>query len=366
MTFLFYVPQMASYGGMERHVCLLALLFAREGHRVTLLTTSNSLNGGTRQELLAAGIELREMPTARGSASKARKLIWLLFNALLLRFRRWDLIYTNGQSGLARLVWLAAKKRCRIVHHHHTAGDRDEQSTWHPAFQKTLAIAPELVACSRSTKAHLETVLQRSDIEYLPYLTSVLFSADAVADRSFGPDALLRFGFVGRLVSTKGIDTICALSREPALDSIRWHIHGSGDDYPASFFEPYVNIQYHGPFQKPAECANIFQRLDALALFSRHNEGMPLSLMEAMAAGLPWIATDQGGTSEMAIASENCEIVPSQAVFDEVVTRSVRFVARMRSGGTSRITQRRAYDNYFAPKIVAEHWLDFMCQVRRA
>jgi glycosyltransferase involved in cell wall biosynthesis len=359
MNFLFYVPQMASYGGMERHVCLLALLLARNGHRITLLTTSNSLNAGVRSELVAAGIEMRELPVARGEASKAKKLGWLLWNALKLRFRTWDWIYTNGQSGLARFVWLAAGPRTRVVHHHHTAGDPAEQKTWHPAFRRTLETAAQVVACSRSTKAHIESALGRHHVHFLPYLTPEMLPTTAVVERVAQPETPLHFGFVGRLVPTKGIDTLCALSQAPALAGVQWQIHGAGEDYPAALFDAYPNVHYHGPFQGPEECAAILQRLDALALFSRHNEGMPLSLIEAMAAGLPWIATDQGGTREMAVVAENCEVVSATAALDDLLSRTLALAERIRAGKTSRTAQRRVYDAYFTPGIVARHWLTF-------
>src|ERR1051325_9800761 len=98
MTFLFYVPQMAAYGGMEQHVCLLAMLLVQRHHSVTMLTTSNSLNPAARIKLQSAGIELLELPMPRGKASKGRKLAWLLLNVLRLRARRSDVIYSNGQG----------------------------------------------------------------------------------------------------------------------------------------------------------------------------------------------------------------------------------------------------------------------------
>ena len=360
MTYLFYVPQMAAYGGMERHVCLLATLLARQNHSVAMLTTSNSLNKAARTELQCNGVELRELPVARGSASKARKLAWLLSNAVRLRARSWDVIYSNGQSALARIVWLARGGRTRIAHHHHTAGDPEEQKTWHPAFRRVLASAPELVACSQSTKAHLEATLGRTDVVFLPYLAPQILPASAVRENMSGPDAILHFGFMGRLVSTKGIDVICELSRHSDLAGVRWHIHGSGEDYPASYFRPFQNIEYHGAYSETSECAQILRQLDAIALFSNHNEGMPLSLIEAMAAGLPWVATDRGGTRELAVVPKNCEIISPDATFDEIKARTLSLAARIRAGETSRVEQRAAYDAHFAFPATSARWLDFM------
>jgi hypothetical protein len=127
---------MAAYGGMERHVCVLAKEAARRGHHIKLLTTSNSLNQTTRADLAAAGIVLHELPRQRDNAGPLLKLAWLWRETLAARFTRWDIIYTNGQSALASVVWHAGRRKTRIIHHHHTAADAGEQATWAPRFGK--------------------------------------------------------------------------------------------------------------------------------------------------------------------------------------------------------------------------------------
>ncbi|HYD84815.1 MAG TPA: glycosyltransferase family 4 protein, partial [Opitutus sp.] len=267
---------------------------------------------------------------------------------------------TNGQSALARLVWLAARPHTRIVHHHHTAADDGEQGTWSPLFRRVLKHAPELVACSRFTQRSLAAALQRDDVQFLPYLTSSPVAAVGVQDRFYSPNSHLHFGFMGRLVAEKGIDLICELSNRTDLADLTWHIHGSGAAYPAEFFASYPNVVYHGAYTAGSQQAAILESLDALVLFSTHNEGMPLSLMEAMSAGLPWIATDRGGTREMAVSEENCLVVDAPHDTEKLAAAVREMAARIRRGATSRDEQRRAYDRLFAPPVVAELWCDFL------
>jgi hypothetical protein len=210
MKFLFYAPQMAAYGGMERHICSLAAAAGHAGHTVVLLTTSNSLGAELRAEIGAAGVTLCELPAARGNAGKAQKLLWLARSVLRLRREAWDAIYTNGQSGLAPLVWLAGRGGARKILHHHTAADPSEQTSWSPSFRRALRNAAELVGCSRATCAELNRATGRSDARFLPYLTRCPVAADAVVIQPI--PAVLRFGFMGRLVVEKGIDAICRLS----------------------------------------------------------------------------------------------------------------------------------------------------------
>jgi glycosyltransferase involved in cell wall biosynthesis len=99
--------------------------------------------------------------------------------------------------------------------------------------------------------------------------------------------------------------------------------------------------------------------MDAGVLYSRHGEGLPLSLIEMMAAGLPWIATDRGGTRELGITEQNSLIIPAGATPDETKMLTMELAARIRAGRTSRISQRAVYDRYFSSEIVGRRWLGF-------
>jgi glycosyltransferase involved in cell wall biosynthesis len=191
-----------------------------------------------------------------------------------------------------------------------------------------------------------------------------------VHDRVYAPNARLHFGFTGRLVAEKGIDLLCALSELPEFADISWHVHGAGADYPPSFFERYPAVVYHGAYNAGVQQAEILESLDAVVLFSRHNEGMPLSLIEAMSAGLPWVATDQGGTREMAASPANCVVVAEPYTRERLATAVHELAVRIRGGVTSRAAQRAAYERSFAPRVVAKAWCDFFelpqCELQSA
>jgi glycosyltransferase involved in cell wall biosynthesis len=357
MNLLFYVPQMAAYGGIERHVCGLASAAAARGHTVCLLTTSNSLGPVLRGELDHPRITFRELAQPRGSAGLLRKAFWLLSELRRISDQSWDVIYTNGQSSLSRLVWWAAGSKTRVIHHHHNAADLAEQATWSSSFRRVLRRAPRLIGCSPVTCASLNAATGRTDAHFLPYLTARPVDLRQIVERR--PGRTLRFGFCGRLIPEKGIDAILALLPEKSLSDIEWHIHGAGDAYPPARFVGQPRLVYHGAYHSAEEQARALLALDALVLFSTHNEGMPLSLIEGMSAGLPWIATDRGGTRDLAVASDDCWVASASADHAEL-TAGVRGLAdRILAGGTSRRRQRARYDAQFSPTVVTGLWLDY-------
>jgi glycosyltransferase involved in cell wall biosynthesis len=359
VNYLFYVPQMAAYGGMERHVCDLAIEARRRGHAVRLLTTSNSLNPEARGELRSAGVDFRELSAQRDTAGKFAKAFWLWRQTLAARFQPWDLIYTNGQSALASVVWRAGRGSARMVHHHHTAGDPAEQQTWSQGFRDVLARAGEIVACSDATRAHLETATGRKDVRFLPYFTLCPVRGEEVVERNHVATRPLQIGFIGRLVATKGVATLCELSQRPELADVRWQIHGTGDEFPESYFKAFPNVSYRGRYRDQAQYAQILRDLDAIALYTKHNEGMPLSLIEAMSAGLPWVASDRGGTRELARTATDAVIIDDPHDPSAVLGATVELVNRIRAGRTSRKAQRAAYDRHFAREVVARRWFDY-------
>jgi glycosyltransferase involved in cell wall biosynthesis len=360
MNLLIYAPQMAAYGGMERHLCLVAEAMAATGANVAFVTTSNSLAPAWRERLRCGGVELHEMPAARGSASGYAKAWWLLRRSLALRRRRWDTVYTNGQGALARILWLAARRGARRVHHHHTAADAAEQRSWSPGFLRVLVRAGELVGCSRFTASQLNAATGRSDARFLPYFTETAFVAAPPPARARTAGEPLRFGFLGRLVSTKGIETILRLAADPACAEIQWHIHGSGSDYPPEFFAERPGVVYHGGYANPTEQAAALASLDAVALFSVHNEGMPLSLIETMASGLPWVATARGGTPELAESAPDCELIAHPENYEECRAGVLALSTRIRAFSTSQTAQRGVWERRFAPCVVREQWITYL------
>lgn len=359
MNLLFYVPQMAAYGGMERHVCVLAEQAAARGHHVRMLTTSDSLNADARASLRAAGVDFRELSRPRSEATKLQKYLWLWRETLAVRGTRWDLVYTNGQSALASIVWRAARGDTRIVHHHHTAADEGEQATWSPSFRRVLARAPEVIACSDATRRNIESALGRSGVKFLPYFTACPVAREQVIEPGPAGERPLHFGFLGRLVSTKGIDLLCALSQRPELAGVIWHIHGEGPDYPESHFKTFPNIRYHGAYRSLERHGEVLRSLDAVVLFSIHNEGMPLSLIETMSAGLPWMATDRGGTREIGREPRNCIVLDHPCTLDSALAGALELVRRLRTGETSRLAQREVYDRHFEPSVVSRQWFEY-------
>jgi glycosyltransferase involved in cell wall biosynthesis len=119
--------------------------------------------------------------------------------------------------------------------------------------------------------------------------------------------ALDRFSVVvlGRLVPVKGLDVLLRASRERP-----WTLLIAGDGPERGRLESEarrlgIDARFFGEIAG-AEKSLLLTAADAFALPSRvlpsgRSEGMPVALLEAMAFGLPIVASDVGGVSELIV-----------------------------------------------------------------
>jgi glycosyltransferase involved in cell wall biosynthesis len=84
---------------------------------------------------------------------------------------------------------------------------------------------------------------------------------------------------------------------------LRVHLHGSRDSQPG-WSEALVDgirdprVVFHGAFA-PGELGSVLAGLDVLVVPSLWYENTPFSVLEAMYAGVPVIASDRGGIAEV-------------------------------------------------------------------
>jgi glycosyltransferase involved in cell wall biosynthesis len=129
--------------------------------------------------------------------------------------------------------------------------------------------------------------------------------------RSRADGSALRLVSVGRLAEPKDFSTlVAALARLPA-GTARLRILGAGP-LRGTLEAQIANLGLDGSVELVGEVADVRPFLyesDVFVLSSR-SEGMPISVLEAMAAGLPVIASDTGGLREVVVEGETGFLVP--------------------------------------------------------
>ncbi|WP_146149283.1 glycosyltransferase family 4 protein [Kineococcus rhizosphaerae] len=116
-------------------------------------------------------------------------------------------------------------------------------------------------------------------------------------------------GTLGRLVPQKGIDVLLTAFRQLRAEGldVRLRVGGTGPD------EAALRAAAAGlPVDFDGDVGDVESWLDGLDVFclASRSEGLPLALMEAMAAGLPCLATDVGQVRTA--LSDGVLLVPAQ------------------------------------------------------
>jgi glycosyltransferase involved in cell wall biosynthesis len=196
---------------------------------------------------------------------------------------------------------------CRVLRHT-GAPMRALVSTSHAWFDDTKALAA-YNALDRLTAfaSDAQSVADRAMVERFPRGVRAAFVANGLPDRAparederasarerFGfPPAAFVAGYLARTSVAKGVVAFCDAARASPDRDVLWAVAGSGDRADAASEAGLTNLCYVG-FTNDSDTYRA--AIDCYVQAS-YVEGLSLSLLEAMRAGLPIVATDAGSTS---------------------------------------------------------------------
>jgi glycosyltransferase involved in cell wall biosynthesis len=249
---------------------------------------------------------------------------------------RWspDVVHTHtakaGTLGrIAALVYNTASRRARRCAVIHTFHGHVLEGYFGPlgsavvrAIERTLArITDRIVTISVRQREDITRrfgIAPARKVATVPLgleLGSLLKLEDRAGGRLTVPTELedVVVGYVGRLVSIKSLDTLVrgvAIARA-RLPKIRLLIAGDGEERPR--LEQLVGelgltdrVEFLG---WRSDLASLYRRMHVFVLTSI-NEGTPVSLIEAMAAGVPVVASSVGGVPDVVDAGVTGVLVP--------------------------------------------------------
>jgi len=207
------------------------------------------------------------------------------------------------------------------------------------AIEKGLALArrlaphpPAALAAGMDRRAaHLRSLLADVDV----FLAPTAFARDRALEFGVDPGkvhvrplgavpgpalarpakARRRIGFVGTLAPHKGVDILVRAFRALSGEDLTLDLHGSLSTHPAHVLslrraaggDP--RIRFHGAFAEGGQ-ERVLSAIDLLVLPSVWWENSPLTVLEALAAGVPVVASAIGGLPEIVAHDDTGLLVP--------------------------------------------------------
>jgi glycosyltransferase involved in cell wall biosynthesis len=294
-------------GGMEK----LLVEFARHADRdrFDLIFVSLGGRGSLAEDIEACGWPVVALNSGRGLSVN---LLWQLGRV----FRSWkaDLVHTHNSKPLiyagpaAKLVGVS-----HVVHTRH--GQRYQASVRATRlFQWASRLADRMVCVSQDSARLADHEGVRQD-----KISTIWNGIDISRFRQVGPTYGGPAVMVGRLSPEKDVETLIrsvplVLARRPEF---QLEIAGNGPCL-AELRALASELGVTGHVHFLGEVKDVASLLGRASLFvlSSLTEGISLTLLEAMARGLPVIATRVGGNPEVVIEGETGFLVPTQSPVD--------------------------------------------------
>jgi glycosyltransferase involved in cell wall biosynthesis len=323
-------------GGPARHVVLLNQALSRQGYDTLLVHGSIGEGEASLEDLAASsGVRTRKIRALGSRIRPVRDLTALAALVRVFLLERPDVVHTHtakaGALGrLAALLYNMTRprpSRCVVVHTFHgnvLTGYFTKPGSW--LVQQVERISSRftdcIVAISPVQRRELVEELGVASDEQTAVIPLGLNLAPFLADRSreaarkslgLGREDFA-IGYAGRFVAIKALDTLVR-----AFAIVRRSVPGAvlvlaGDGPTHGQIEALATdlhvrdrIRFLGWID---DVAAMYAALDACCLSSL-NEGTPVAIIEAMAAGVPIVATRVGGVTDLIDDGRTGILVPA-------------------------------------------------------
>jgi glycosyltransferase involved in cell wall biosynthesis len=350
------IPTIEEIGGAERQLLLLAKELSARGWRVTVVALSGTA-GAAATELAAAGVGYLSLEMRKAWIDPRgwrRYLAWAARN-------KPDIVHAHlpHATWFARCVRLLAPVRA-LVDTLHTSNPGS------PARQRAYRLTNRLtnritcVSASVASAAGAAGIAPRENLTILPNAVAI---PDLPPCCPQSPGSPFRWLAVGRLASVKDYPTLlhafAALPGQPTLQ-----IAGSGpEEESLRKLTAELNLQnrlHFAGFHRDIQ--PLLAQADAFVLSSLW-EGLPISVLEAAAHGLPAVVTDGPGTRETIQPDATGLIVPvgDAAALTRAMTQLMAMSPDLRN--QMGVNARQFVEANFALPHIADQWEQLYIQL---
>jgi glycosyltransferase involved in cell wall biosynthesis len=369
-------------GGIGTQCRVKAFSLRARGHEVEVLTAGEG-EGPLLSSRDDDGVRVHELRAPGGEFPVYRTetywlgYTWAVLGALraLSSARAFDVIDfpDYGAEGFAfQLDRREDDATAVAVHLHGSLGMFAERIGWPEASARLYRVGTFMEDMSIETADRLlaasEAIAELTAARLHAPRESIDVVAGAVDSEHFTPasgrersEEALRLLFVGNVVANKGVWTVLeALIRlAPGWPGLSLSIAGAADEQIAE--QLLARAQQAGVservemlgFVEHGELAQLYRAADVLVMPSQYEGGLGMAYLEAMACGLPVVASGAGGAAEAIVNGETGILLESGSAEDAATAIAALLEApeqraRLGAAGRARVQQRFGVEAYAA------------------
>ena len=318
---MFYYP---TFGGVEQVISELAERQVKDGHEVHVFCCDSDKNKRLKKkEEIVKGIHVHRLPY--WYRLSLNTFIWpSLIWKLLFFEEKFDIIHSHV-SGHDYILFAGIISRIKGIKHIHTTHCPWTDASFRPFMIKpllflnnlfmnsfTFKFVDKIIAITPWELEILKKYTLEKKIKVIPNGMDIIFSKK-IKNNQFKKRNHIREKrlvlFFGRLNPTKGPEVLAkaavSITKKRKDIAFVWIGPDEGKAKEVKkLIKPYSNMYYLGPLKGKDKIAEMYQAADVYVLPS-YREGLPLTLFEAMASGLPIVASPVNGIPYEMKNSEN-------------------------------------------------------------
>jgi glycosyltransferase involved in cell wall biosynthesis len=271
-----------------------------------------------------------------------------------------DIFITVGLSNSSSLVAGFLNKSCFKLAQDFIANRNPDEPIWIKSrknFDGIALQAPSMLEYWKRREARL------TGVSWLPCFPDPPVN-NILKTGGYEAGGAVRLSYFGRLAGNKGLPllfkALASLKKEYDVTLDLW---GKGEEEAtlktlAAELNIESRVRFLGRYPADEEGARLMASYDGMVLTSTEMEGLPLILLEAMAYGLPFLATNIGAIRDC--CTNNADTVLVEPTETEILKGLTEFVKKIQSNDFNPLRLRSFYERTFSRNVMIDHWQGFI------
>lgn len=308
-------------GGPALHVSYLSSELDAIGYRTVLVAGEVSPGEGTMEQIaLARGVDLRSVGGLKREIDPLKDIVAVARLVRLMRAFRPQILHTHtakaGALGRTAAL-LAGRGRPQVVvhtYHGHVLSGYfgDRANAMFRLLERLLAkVSDALIAVSPEVRDDLvrygvapasRIVVVRLGLDLEARTAAPAGARECERERLGVAEGAFLIGWVGRMTEIKRVEDLLAAFALVCVAGLDAHLALVGDgplQEPLRELARELGVEQRCHFLGYTDEVGPLYRAFDVAVLSSANEGTPVTLIEALAAGVPAVATDVGGVGDV-------------------------------------------------------------------
>lgn len=328
---IIFICWLISNGGIENHIYNLSQLIKINHPETELFIICRYCNPNVKLFKEQKAIPIRIFYTTPFNSANVRILstFSLLIKAFKhIGFRKADIIYSMEIS-LMSIVYkkIFLKNNANFILN--IVGNPDSFYYFTNKTIKKQIFSQTVDTVLFETEIHKKNFnlsLKNKDFFILPHLSKIINEAPLPKNKS----KLFRIAFLGRADKHKGAERLLNFFINHSMPTWSLTYYSYEGDYLNELTQisnnKKLNINIRDGWESANELRKLFQNIDLTVLWS-DSEGLPLILIESLANGTPFIASDVGAIKILSHNNPYCQLFKKNDDLEEIFSNFIAFLA---------------------------------------